>query len=197
MKRSRMLKIGVLIVFLGGGAGSSAGQHQSEYAGQEHRPIKSLSSDDLEDLRNGRGWGLAKAAELNGVPGPVHLLEMGEEIGLSDTQLEQIEALYAAMKERAIPLGLKLIELEGELDAAFVNRTADEAGLARLLEQIGGVYGDLRYVHLSAHLRTPDILTPEQIEKYNELRGYSSGDPCARVPAGHDPEMWKKHNNCE
>jgi len=32
---------------------------------------------------------------------------------------------------------------------------------------------------------------------YNELRGYSSDDPCENVPEGHDPEMWKRHNNCE
>ena len=54
----------------------------------------------------------------------------------------------------------------------------------------------LRFVHLSTHLKTPDILTLEQIKLYNELRGYSADDPCTNIPAGHDPEMWKKHNNC-
>jgi hypothetical protein len=48
----------------------------SPYAGQETRRIKSLSEQDIDELRQGRGWGLAKAAELNGLPGPAHLLEM-------------------------------------------------------------------------------------------------------------------------
>ena len=57
---------------------------QSNYVGQEKRQIKTLSQDDIYDLQNGNGWGLAKAAELNGVPGPKHLLEMKEEIKLTD-----------------------------------------------------------------------------------------------------------------
>jgi hypothetical protein len=56
---------------------------------------------------------------------------------------------------------------------------------------------ELRYVHLVTHLETSSILTPQQIEKYNRLRGYGSGDPCKNIPQGHDAEMWKKHNNCK
>ncbi len=56
--------------------------HRSKYAGEENREIKSLSADDIDELRNGGGWGLAKAAELNGVPGPAHLLEMKKEIDI-------------------------------------------------------------------------------------------------------------------
>jgi hypothetical protein len=51
-------------------------------------------------------------------------------------------------------------------------------------------------VHLSRHLQTPPLLTPHQIARYNQLRGYTS-DPCASVPEGHDAEMWRKHNGCE
>jgi len=46
--------------------------HVSKYAGEENRAIKSLSESDIEELLSGSGWGLAKAAELNGVPGPAH-----------------------------------------------------------------------------------------------------------------------------
>ena len=53
----------------------------------------------------------------------------------------------------------------------------------------------LRYIHLATHLATPEILTEEQIARYNMLRGYG-GAPCANVPAGHDPAMWRKHNGC-
>lgn len=172
-------------------------KHLSDYSGQEKREIKSLSKSDLDELRTGKGWGLAKAAELNGFPGPVHLLEMKEEIELSQEQLNQIEQLYQQMKKQAIPLGLKLIELEKELDESFKSKTINEELLAELLEKIAGVYRDIRYVHLSVHLKTPKILTKEQINEYNKLRGYSSNDPCSKIPEGHDPEMWKKHNNCK
>ena len=170
--------------------------HKSKYVGQEKRKIKSLSESDIEELKNGGGWGLAKAAELNGVPGPVHLLEMKDEIELSAGQVQAIEDLYQKMKKEAIPLGLELIELERQLNRHFSNRTITHQVLDQLLERIARVRKKLRYVHLSAHLKTPNILTPEQMALYNKLRGYSSDDPCENIPEGHDPEMWKKHHHC-
>ncbi len=176
----------------------SAADHsfKSKYAHEEKREIKSLSETDIEELKNGKGWGLAKAAELNGVPGPAHLLEMKDEIDLSAEQVRAIEDLYKKMKQEAIPLGHELIELERELNNHFANRTITYELLGVLLERVTQVQKKLRYVHFSTHLKTPDILTPEQIALYNKLRGYSSDDPCENMPKGHDPEMWKKHHNC-
>jgi len=170
--------------------------HKSQYAGEERRMIKSLSAADIEALQNGKGWGLAKAAELNGIPGPVHLLEMKEEINLSTQQIQAIKDIYGKMKQEAVPLGLELIELEKELNNHFTNRTITNVLLRQILQEIAQVHGKLCYVHLSTHLETPDILTNKQITLYNKLRGYTSGDPCENVPKGHDPEMWKKHHDC-
>lgn len=170
--------------------------YRSHYVGEESRKIKSLSSDDIEELKNGKGWGLAKAAELNGIPGPVHLLEMKEEISLNTEQRQKIEALFQKMKKEAIPLGIELITLEKQLNAHFANLTITDELLNDLLENISRVRKKLRYVHLAAHLKTPDILTPSQLVLYNQLRGYFSDDPCKNIPQGHDPEMWKRHNNC-
>ena len=170
--------------------------YKSKYAGEEKREIKSLSEADIEELKNGEGWGLAKAAELNGVPGPAHLLEMKDEINLSTEQVRVIEDLYQKMKQAAIPLGLELIGLERELNNHFADRTITDELLDELLDKIAQVRKKLRYVHLSTHLKTPSILTPEQIALYNQMRGYSSEDPCKNIPKGHDPEMWKRHHNC-
>ena len=152
----------------------SAQHHISKYKGQESREIKSLSSEDIEELEAGSGWGLAKAAELNGMPGPIHVLEMKEEIKLSEEQVNKIEQLYEKMKKEAVPLGLEFIALEKKLNKGFADRKIDEKDLKRQLEQIAKTYTALRYVHLSAHLKTPNILTPSQIETYNRLRGYFS-----------------------
>ena len=57
--------------------GAALGEHPlSPYAGQQTRAIKALSPEDLAGLLNGEGRGMAKAAELNGYPGPVHVLEL-------------------------------------------------------------------------------------------------------------------------
>ena len=65
---------------------ASEPEYKSKYIGQEKRDIKSLSNDDIKELRTGAGWGLAKAAELNGLPGPKHILEMKKEIELTTEQ---------------------------------------------------------------------------------------------------------------
>ena len=169
--------------------------YSSEYIGEEHRAIKSLSADDIRELSAGGGWGLAKAAELNGVPGPAHILEMASAIKLTPTQQVEIEKTYQQMSSEAISLGNQLIQLEATLNTHFADGSINQTLLEQSVQDIERVRAQLRIVHLSAHLQTPNILTPEQISLYNELRGYSK-DPCANVPQGHNAAMWKKHNGC-
>ena len=175
----------------------AAPEHHSKYSGQQKRLIKSLSKDDIQQLKSGKGWGLAKAAELNGVPGPLHLLQMKKEISLSKQQEGKILSLFNDMKEKAIPLGIKLVSLEKKLNTAFANNTITNEILMQQLAAIAKTRKELRYVHLAAHLETPKIISAHQITKYNKLRGYGSGDPCKSIPKGHDIEMWKKHNDCK
>lgn len=173
-----------------------SGPHQSPYAGQESRGIKSLSAEDIAELRRGGGWGLARAAELNGVPGPAHLLELQDEIGLSTEQRGAITALYEEMKAAAIAEGERLIALEQALEDDFRGGAATEERLRASLADIAQSRERLRFIHLRTHLRTPTILTAQQIARYNVLRGYAQ-DPCANRPAGHDPAMWRRHNGCD
>src|SRR6266487_3673148 len=93
-----------------------ATQTTSPYTGQEQRTIKALSDREISDLTEGRGMGLAKAAELNSYPGPLHVLELARELDLTDTQRAATQSLYARMRERAQPLGIKIIAAERELD---------------------------------------------------------------------------------
>ncbi len=178
-------------------AAESGHTPKSKYAGQETRDIKSLSPDDIAELRRGGGWGLAKAAELNGVPGPAHLLEMKDKVPLDGAQVAAITKIFTAMKARAIGQGKRLIDLERALESHFRERTITDALLRSSLAAISEARMELRYIHLATHLKTPDILSPDQIKKYNTLRGYSGANPCANVPEGHSAEMWRKHNGCD
>lgn len=171
------------------------GQNTQPYKGLQTREIKSLSAGDIDDLLNGRGWGLALPAELNGLPGPKHLLEMQADLNLSAEQVIQITAIFDAMQAEAIPKGQELVTAERALDQAFADRSATLVSLRNLIETAEAARADLRFIHLSRHLQTAPILTEAQISKYNILRGYADG-PCANIPQGHDPAMWKRHNNC-
>lgn len=178
-------------------ASEGASSHHSKYAGQQSRAIKSLSAEDIAELKRGGGWGLAKAAELNGVPGPIHLLEMKDEIDLNEGQRSAIGAIYRRMKSKAILHGERLIDLERRLESGFRDRTITDALLRASLSAIAETKKELRYVHLAAHIETLKVLSEKQIRNYNTLRGYSKPDPCANVPKGHNAEMWRRHNGCD
>ena len=81
------------------------------------------------------------------------------------------------MKAEAIPLGNLLISQESNLNDDFANRTITLANLEVATQKIGATQGALRAAHLKYHLSTVAILTPEQVTRYNELRGYKAESP--------------------
>ena len=125
-------------------------------------------------MKRGGGWGFAKAAELNGLPGPAHLLELKHEIPLDAAQIAVITQIFEQMKREAIPQGERFITLERELEEHFQNRTISDERLRASLDAIADARKKLRYIHLSTHLKMPGILSQEQIDRYNTLRGYSN-----------------------
>ena len=145
---------------------------QSPYAGEEQRSIKSLSAREITSLRNGEGMGFAKLAELNHFPGPKHVLELSTELDLSPSQLAATEALFEKMQHDAIALGEELILAEMRLDQAFEKASIDQQKLEVALLEIGRIRAQLRYVHLESHLQQKQLLSPDQRQKYDTLRGY-------------------------
>ena len=144
------------------------------YADEQGRPVSSLSVKDVEQLRAGQGWGLAKPAEFNGYPGPSHIIEFADSLQLSDVQLDAVKASFKSMQTQAKSLGAQLIAAEKQLDAAFVDKRISKKVLAELLGEAESVRAQLRNVHLSAHLEVTPLLSEKQKLKYAELRGYGS-----------------------
>ena len=91
----------------------------SPYAGQQTRAIKALSDDDVAALLKGDGMGFAKAAELNGYPGPKHVLDLADRLKLTPDQRQRIEAIFEKMSAAAKPLGAELVNRERTLDQLF------------------------------------------------------------------------------
>lgn len=145
------------------------------YAGQDQRQIASLSAEDIATLEKGEGWSLAKPAELNGYPGPAHVLEFAEELNLEPQQKERIEASFQAMKAKAVDLGKALIEAEAALDKAFKSGSVTSDILSKHLQLAGNIRSSLRAAHLYAHMEITPILTQHQRQRYAELRGYAGG----------------------
>lgn len=152
------------------------------YAGQQTRSIKALSDEDVRALRNGQGMGLAKAAELNGYPGPAHVRALRKQLRLSDDQFRQISAIFDRMSVAARSLGAEMIDREQALDQLFAKGDITPARLATETAAIADLNGRLRAVHLVAHLQTRALLEPEQLALYRQLRGYGEGKGHHRHP---------------
>jgi hypothetical protein len=183
MKSSFPIAAGVVAI-LAGLSSSALAQSAQPYSGMQNRPIKALSDQQVADLKAGRGMGLALAAELNGYPGPSHLIELPDQLGLTSIQLSNLKGMFDAMRSETIPIGEELVAQEEELDRLFAENVISEQQLKAATENIGETQARLRNVHLRYHLRTRALLQPSQIRRYAELRGYGAD----QAPVHH------KHN---
>lgn len=151
---------------------STASSSQAPYSAMQARSIKALSDQQVTDLKMGRGMGLALAAELNGYPGPSHVLELADKLDLSSDQRASVQSLFDSMKSEAMPIGAKLIQEESDLDQLFAKRTVTPVSLAAATASVATTQGALRETHLKYHLSTDVVLTQQQRNRYAELRGY-------------------------
>lgn len=142
------------------------------YAGWEARPIRALDPELVEDLLAGRGAGYALAAELNHYPGPTHVLQMAESLALTTEQHDMIQIIFDTMQAEAQPLGQDLVDLEADLDQQFRDGSIDKPLLQQITADIAVLDGKLRSTHLAAHLDVVALLSQDQVEQYDELRGY-------------------------
>lgn len=155
-----------------GHAPAHAPNAHAPYAGAQQRAIKALSEQQVADLRASRGMGLALAAELNGYPGPLHVLELADRLHLTSDQRARVQRLFDAMKVEAAAAGERVIDAERTLDSAFADRSITEARLVELTAAAGAAQATLRATHLKYHLATVEVVTPDQRQRYAELRGY-------------------------
>lgn len=180
------MKNGLFIAFcLSAATYNACAASPSSYAGEEAREIKAMSAEDVQSYLSGKGMGLAKSAELNGYPGPSHVLALASELGLDSEQQKRSRSLFVSMEADAVKYGRLLIEEERKLDRLFATKQVTPELLASSLEQIGALQARVRVAHLEAHLAQIRILTPEQTARYNELRGYSSVQPAHKHEHRH------------
>lgn len=160
----------VLSVLLWGSAGRLGhGQDGAQHAHGAHtsdQPTATLTAEQVAQLLAGDGMGLARAAELNGYPGPKHVLERAEHLSLTLAQRERITAIRERMLANARRLGRSIVDAERALDEAFASRAITSSDLAARTRAIGALQADLRAAHLAAHLESVTVLTPEQVKMY-------------------------------
>src|SRR3989454_12148493 len=126
----------------------------SPYRGQTAAEIRGLTEKEISELREGRGMGLARAAELNGYPGPRHVLDAVREgrLHLSPGQLQTMQRLFDDMAREAQRLGDMILKEERALEQEFRKGTISETDLQAGGARIGAPQCQPRAGHLSKHL---------------------------------------------
>ncbi|MEM0962428.1 MAG: hypothetical protein AAGK21_07850 [Bacteroidota bacterium] len=155
-------------------AGAQHGANGHGATGRDAQVPSGLSADDVRGLLTGGGLGMARPAELNGYPGPLHVIELAEPLQLTDEQLETAQQLREAMLAEAVPLGRQLVDAEQALDAVFAAGDATEADIEQAVSHAASVHARLRAVQLRTHLAMRDALTDDQLRAYGRLRGHAS-----------------------
>lgn len=143
-------------------------------AASQHPPPQAMHHACLDQehqaIQRGEGFGMALPADRHGFPGPRHILDMGDSLGLTPAQKEETERLFDRMQTQALAVGQRLLAKEAEIEAAFASGAVDEAALRRLVEESAALRAELRWLHLSTHLKARALLTPEQRARYHALR---------------------------
>src|SRR6185436_1321947 len=156
-------------------AATAGAQVHKPYAGEQGRPIKALSESETRQILEGAGMGYARTAELNRFPGPMHVLELADELALTPEQRALTAALMNAHKAEARAIGAKRVESERAIERLFQSGVVDEAVLAKSVREAADLEGAYRLAHLETHRRMRALLSEEQVERYILLRGYAPG----------------------
>jgi len=177
----------VLALALSGSPAAAQGVHhdcpQMPGSNDAHAAmIKSgVSDEQRSQYLNGEGMGLAKAAELNHYPGPRHVLDIADKLGLSPDQLAATHTLFDDVHAKAQALGKQLLAREDDLEALSREQHADADKVVQLTSEIANLQGQLRALHLTAHVRERALLSAEQVARYDALRNYVPGESPAPV----------------
>jgi L-amino acid N-acyltransferase YncA len=165
------------------------------YAGEQQRGIKALDARDVAALRQGQGMGFAKAAELNGDPGPMHTLELAEPLQLSAEQRAATRQLMDEHKARARELGERVVQAEAALDRLFAERQATPERVREATQRIASLQAQLRAEHLNTHLAQTALMSPAQATRYAELRGYTGAAAAAGSAPAPDAKPSHQHRH--
>src|SRR5437867_1703590 len=132
MKRAApVVALAVLIVIAGSGGADA--QHSAGHAGaesvQHHALVQTYEKAFEQNVASGRGFGMAFAADQNGYPGPLHVLELKDRLKLTADQEAKMQTMMQAMFAESKPKSAQLLEAEAKLRRLFADRSADDAAV--------------------------------------------------------------------
>jgi len=168
--RGVIFEASVAVVLVGLAAIAWAQHGHGSVGAEGHQVAQACVTEFEKVVSDGRGFGLAFAADQNGYPGPMHVLELRDRLKLTADQAAKVQELMHAMFAESRPKGARLLEAEAKLRRLFADRTADEATVRAAVAEVERARSEVRLVHLLTHLKTRDLLTEDQRRIYHEAR---------------------------
>ena len=166
----RRFALTAALVVAGLTIGSASAQHgHGQHGASGHLSAQDCATQFEQVVGEGRGFGLAFAADRNGYPGPMHVLELKDRLKLTADQQTRAQELYAAVRAD-VAKSTRLLDAERRLERLFADRTATEQNVQAAVAEIERARSEVRLVHLLAHLKMRDVLSEEQRKIYQEAR---------------------------
>src|SRR5712692_2594350 len=150
MKRAATV-VALAVMLLIAGSGGADAQHHAAHAGAEavshHALVQTYEKAFEQNVAEGRGFGMAFAADRNGYPGPLHVLELKDRLKLTADQEAKMQAMLAAMFAESKPKSARLLESEAKLRQLFAGSRADEAAVKAAVTEVETARTEVRLVH--------------------------------------------------
>jgi Spy/CpxP family protein refolding chaperone len=145
-------------------------QHGGRDDAQAHQRVEACLREFDQVVADGRGFGLAFPADQNGYPGPLHVLELKDRLGLTPAQEARVRALFETMLTEARSRAARLAAAEDRLRRVFADGAAEPAVVRAAVADAETARAEVRLVHLLTHVQTRDALTEAQRRAYHRLR---------------------------
>ena len=168
--RTHLLALSLAMLPLTADAQHAGHQHTPGPPSEGHQKAQACLDEFDAVVRDGRGFGMAFAADQHGYPGPMHVLELKERLALTPEQEARVRTLMHAMFAESRPKSARLLDAEARLRALFAGGTADETAVRAAAADVERARAEVRVVHLMAHLKTRDLLTDAQRRAYHDAR---------------------------
>lgn len=128
--------------------------------------------------RHGRGAGRMYGGFGEARGGPAmktgcvvgRILKLKEELGLSDSQVEQLEALKGEIKEQ-MKTSREAVKAKREALQEAIKAGAEESAVRAAADELGKALGDQAVLRVSTKAKIDGILTEDQKSKLKELKG--------------------------
>ena len=112
---------------------------------------------------------------MQAMGGPAAALQHRDSLGLSDTQVQRLEAIRARSGETRDRMMERMRALHSEIAGVSAADRFDEAAVRRAFTQMGEAHADMGVARLRARHETRETLTPEQRETLAGLGGGMMG----------------------